>query len=272
MTKTVLQVDQLSAGYKNRPILHDISFAVPRGEIRVILGASGCGKTTLLKNIIGLEEPLKGSVTLLDNNVHQLVETGRYLLFQRIGVLFQNGALFGSLTIAENVALPLRMHTTVPEKLINEMVKMKLGLVQLESALHLYPAELSGGMRKRAALARAMIMDPEILFCDEPSAGLDPITGAELDDLILNIRQLFGLTIIVVTHELMSIRTIADSVLMLSEGTIIFDGPLSGLDNSSVAEIHHFMKRSPVQRPFAKKSVLDYIGRKNQFLDAQDET
>ncbi|MFC1854202.1 ABC transporter ATP-binding protein [candidate division CSSED10-310 bacterium] len=242
---TVLSVENLQAGYSNRIILSEVNFEVMKGEIRVILGGSGCGKTTLLKNIIGLEDPIQGTVMLLEKNIQTLDLEERNKHFHRIGVLFQNGALMGSMTIEENVALPLRLHTDIPEPVIKELVMMKLGLVRLEHALHLYPAELSGGMKKRAALARAMIMDPEILFCDEPSAGLDPLTAAELDDLILHIRDLFGVAVVVVTHELMSIKTIADKILMLSDGRVVFDGPLAAAKVSTMPEVQSFFAREP---------------------------
>jgi len=263
MNENALHVTDLTAGYNETPVLHQVTFSVRPGEIRVILGGSGCGKTTLLKNIIGLEKPYGGQVELLGRDIHLLDTDERNRHFQRVGVLFQNGALLGSLTVEENVALPLRLHTTLPETIITEMVRMKLGLVNLEHAVHLFPSELSGGMKKRAALARAMIMDPEVLFCDEPSAGLDPLTGAELDALILKIRQLFSMTIIVVTHELMSIRTIADKVLMLAHGGVAFDGPLLEAQESDNPDIQQFFLRKPPGPNVATGPLSDILFTKS---------
>jgi phospholipid/cholesterol/gamma-HCH transport system ATP-binding protein len=174
-------------------------------------------------------------------------------------MLFQYGALLGSLSIHENIALPLRHHTDLPDDVINEMVRLKLELVELGHAQHKLPSELSGGMRKRAALARAMIMDPEVLFCDEPGAGLDPLTSAELDDLLMRLRDLFGMAIVVVTHELMSIERIADSAIMLVQGLPVADGPLAEVRATDHPEIRAFFGRVAAGEMRGAASALELL-------------
>jgi phospholipid/cholesterol/gamma-HCH transport system ATP-binding protein len=225
----------------------------------VVLGGSGCGKSTLLKHCIGLLEPAAGSVRLLGEELLALDGPERERLLSRIGVLFQYGALLGSLTIAENVALPLRERTDLDEEVIAEIVRLKLALVELSHAEHLLPSELSGGMRKRAALARAMALDPEILFCDEPSAGLDPLTSAELDALLLRLRDRFGMAVVVVTHELASIEKISDRVLMLSAGKVIADGPLAEVKASAHPEIRAFFGRVAAGEVRREQSALEIL-------------
>jgi phospholipid/cholesterol/gamma-HCH transport system ATP-binding protein len=242
-TGDVLTVEGMVAGYGERTILDGVSLRVARGEIRVVLGGSGSGKSTLLKHCIGLLEPTQGTVHVLGQKLHDLEGAERVSLLRRIGVLFQNGALLGSITVGDNVALPLREHTDLPEAVIRELVALKLAGVELSHAVNLLPGELSGGMRKRAALARAMALDPELLFCDEPSAGLDPLTSAELDELILRTRDRFGMAIVVVTHELASIERIADRALMLSGGKALADGTLDEIKASDSAEIRAFFQR-----------------------------
>ncbi|HEY3449931.1 MAG TPA: ATP-binding cassette domain-containing protein [Myxococcales bacterium] len=239
----LLEVRGLVARYGERTILDGVDLTVKQGEVRVVLGGSGCGKSTLLKHCIGLSAPAAGSVTLLGENLATFEGRAREQLLSRIGVLFQYGALLGSLTIAENVALPLREHTKLPEDVIAELVRLKLALVELSHAEHLLPSELSGGMRKRAALARAMALDPQILFCDEPSAGLDPLTSAELDALILRLRDRFGMGIVVVTHELASIEKITDRAIMLSGGKVLAEGTLAEVKAKNDPEIHAFFER-----------------------------
>jgi phospholipid/cholesterol/gamma-HCH transport system ATP-binding protein len=222
----VIEVSGLTVKYGERTVLSDIGFCVNTREIRVILGTSGCGKTTLLKAIIGLLMPSAGTVRIFGRKLEDPDSQEGSDLLRRIGVLFQNGALLGSLTVADNVRLPLEMHTKLSRGVIDEMVKIKLGQVELSHAANLLPGELSGGMRKRAALARALAMDPPLLFCDEPSAGLDPVTSAGLDDLLLKLRSALGITVVVVTHELLSIKNIADNILFLNRGKLLFDGRL----------------------------------------------
>ncbi|MBI4818663.1 MAG: ATP-binding cassette domain-containing protein [Deltaproteobacteria bacterium] len=232
-----MEVRGLVARYDDRTILNGVDLTVERGEIRVILGGSGCGKSTLLKHILGLSRPSEGSVFLLGVDVAHADEPEREALMGRIGMLFQGGALLNSLTIHENVALPIVERENLPRSVVDEMVRMKLALVGLAHAAKLTPPQLSGGMKKRAALARAMALDPDVLFCDEPSAGLDPISSAALDQLLLDLRARFGMSVVVVTHELSSIDAISDRVLMLHEGRVVADGPyreVKALDNPFV--------------------------------------
>ena len=243
MSETALRVEGLVARYGERTILNGVDLQVARGEIRVVLGGSGSGKSTLLKHCIGLLDPAAGTVEVLGQPLHGLEGPERVALLRRMGVLFQSGALLGSVSVRENVALPLREHTDLPESVIRELVSLKLGVVEMTHAENLLPGELSGGMKKRAGLARSMALDPDILFCDEPSAGLDPLTSAELDELILRMRDRFGMAIVVVTHELHSIERIADKALMLSSGKIVADGPLAEVKSSDHPEIRAFFQR-----------------------------
>jgi len=224
--EVVIAVKDLAASYGSRQILRDINFEVHRGEVFVIIGGSGCGKSTLLKHMIGLFPPEHGEVWLEGENLVSAEGEDRTRLLRRFGVVFQGGALFGSLTVAENIKLPLREFTDLPEAARQCVALSLLRVVGLAEAAHRMPAELSGGMQKRAAIARALALDPHILFLDEPSAGLDPITSAGLDKLIQELSQYFGITFVIVTHELRSINAIADRVIMLDEQTrsIIAEG------------------------------------------------
>ena len=257
---SALTVRGLIARYGDKTILKGVDLTVEPGEVRVILGGSGCGKSTLMKSCVGLKEPDGGRVTMLGQELSALGEKEQRNLLTRIGVLFQYGALLGSISIGENVALPLREHTDLPEDLIQEMVRLKLALVELSPAEHLLPSELSGGMRKRAALARAMALDPELLFCDEPGAGLDPLTSAELDDLLLRLRDRFGMAIVVVTHELLSIQKITDKALMLSDGLVIADGTLDELKDNDHPEVQAFFKRQAAGEMRGPKTALELLG------------
>jgi len=245
----IIEVRDLVAGYDGRVILQDISFTVARGERLAICGGSGCGKTTLLRQIIGLQRPMAGSVRVDGDDITRASDAALRRIQRKFGVSFQSGALFGSLTLGENVALPLEEYTRLDAAMIASVVRMKLGMVGLDGFQEFMIAELSGGMKKRAALARAVALDPTIVFFDEPSAGLDPVTSVELDRLILQISESLGMTIVAVSHELASIFTIADRVIMLDgpEKTIIANGTPAALrDEHPDPRVHAFFNREPV--------------------------
>ncbi len=233
-------------GYPGLTTLEGANLRFRKGDVSCIIGGSGCGKSTLLKALIGLLPPLAGEVRLLGENLYGLDEDERSAILRRVGVLFQNGALINSLTVAENVMLPMRRHTKMPESVMVATARLKLRQVGLEHALHMLPEQLSGGMKKRAALARALALDPEVLLCDEPSAGLDPLTGAGLDRLLLDLRRVLKITIIVVTHELYSIRAIADRIVMVAPGRLVFEGPLAEAEVSDDPDLAAFFGRQAV--------------------------
>jgi phospholipid/cholesterol/gamma-HCH transport system ATP-binding protein len=248
----VIVVDQLTARFGDNTIFDRVSFQVNPGEILVILGGSGCGKSTMLKHLIGLYQPAAGKV--LVNGVDVNTDDDRILRRVRmdLGVLFQSGALFGSMSLAENVALPLQEYTHLDSATIELIVRMKLGLVSLAGYENHLPSEISGGMKKRAGLARAMALDPTVLFFDEPSAGLDPITSVELDNLIKSINAGMGTTMVIVTHELESIFNIAHRVIMLDKGArgIIAEGdPRELKDHSTDPRVINFFNRRPAAGP-----------------------
>ncbi|RLD15460.1 ABC transporter ATP-binding protein [candidate division KSB1 bacterium] len=238
--KTLIRVENLVGGYNETVILNDVSFEVFEGEILVVLGTSGCGKTTLLKHLIGLLTPFSGKIYLFGQDLLRMPEQQASDLMRKIGVLFQNGALLNSITVADNVAIPYEQHTDLKPELIRQLVRLKLKLVGLTKATELLPSELSGGMRKRAALARAIALDPPILFADEPAAGLDPVTAAALDRLLLNLRKLLGMTLVVVTHELASIKRIADRILFLDRGKVVFVGSVEQAEKSELQQVRKF--------------------------------
>ncbi len=218
MPQDHLRVSDLTMAYGDFVVMRGIDFTVRRGEIFIVMGGSGCGKSTLLRHLIGLQPPTEGSVYFDGHDLWRADPDQRDRLLRRMGILYQSGALWSSMTLAENVALPLAGHTKLSPRDIAELVSLKLALVGLAGFEEFYPAELSGGMRKRAALARAMALDPEILFFDEPSAGLDPISARRLDDLILHLRDSLGSTVVIVTHELASILSIGtDSIFLDAE-------------------------------------------------------
>lgn len=247
----IIKVENLDVGYNGQIVLHQLNFSINRGDITVILGQSGCGKSTIIKTLLGILPPLNGQVFFFGQQVDYRSEKAIMALYRRVGVLYQNGALLNSLSLYENVALPLNMHYPKLEKdLEREMVHSRLAQVGLAQSAKKFPAELSGGMRKRAALARAMILDPEIIFCDEPSAGLDPITAAGLDKLMINLREHFDITFIVVTHELRSIHAISDMALVLNENRLHYFGPYEDMlkrDDPFISAF--FMKDTEEQEP-----------------------
>lgn len=247
-SQVIIQVTNMTAAYGERVILNDLTFQVKRGEVFVILGGSGCGKSTLLKQMIGLFEPKSGSIKIDGLELVGSDGGARLEVLRKIGVMYQSGALFGSRTLLENVRLPLEEFTNIPMEGMDLICWSKLKLVGLEKFQHHLPSEVSGGMQKRAAIARAMALDPAVLFLDEPSAGLDPVTSAELDATIIRLSRSLGLTFVVVTHELASIYAIADRVIMLDPKTksIIAEGPPAELrDHSDNADVRRFFLREP---------------------------
>ncbi len=238
----IIRVENLFARFQQRVILKDVTFQVYPNEIAVILGTSGCGKTTVLKHLMGLYPVQRGDVWLMEHHLNDISDYEYQKLVRQVGVLFQNGALLNSLTVAENVAIPLEQHTRLSESVIDYLVRVKLRLVELSEAYYLYPAQLSGGMRKRAALARALALDPPLLFCDEPSAGLDPITLRALDDLFLMLKNQLGITIVMVTHEIPSILRLADRVIFLHQGEVIFNGSLQDALSRAPQPVQHFFQ------------------------------
>ncbi|MCE5184580.1 MAG: ATP-binding cassette domain-containing protein [Planctomycetaceae bacterium] len=233
MDETIIQVSHLTGGFGDATVLEDVSFEVRRGEIFIILGGSGCGKSTLLYHMIGLMKPFAGSILINGKDIVTARGDERGKILSSFGVSFQAGALLGSMTVGENVMLPLREHSSLPPSAAEWIARQKLSLVGLEGTSHLKPSQLSGGMQKRAALARAIALDPDILFLDEPSAGLDPVTAAQLDGLILQLSKTLGATFVIVTHELQSIRTLGGRAIMLDKKTkgIIAQGYPRDLQN-----------------------------------------
>jgi len=254
----IIDVHGLEAWYGRRRILHGVDFRVMPGEIRVIMGGSGSGKSTLLRHLLGLQRPIAGTVKLLGIDVGRASAAERLALRRQLGVSFQGGALFTSMTVGENVALPLREHTRLDENTIRIMSRLKLEVVNLGGFQDLMPSQLSGGMIKRAALARAIVMDPKLLFFDEPSAGLDPVVSAELDELILQLRDAMRMTIVVVTHELESAFKIADTITVLDQGHVLLTGSVDEVRNSDQQRIQDLLNRRPRE---VEVDVDDYLRR-----------
>ncbi|MBI3304217.1 MAG: ATP-binding cassette domain-containing protein [Deltaproteobacteria bacterium] len=253
-----VQVEDLVARYDSRTILDGVTLSARRGEITVILGSSGCGKTTLLRHIVGLLTPTSGRVLIDGRDLYEASEDEQEAILRNVGMSFQGGALFNSMTLEENVALPIIEHTHADHDTARMLARMKLALVGLERAAHLLPSEISGGMKKRAAVARALALDPVLLLFDELSAGLDPITARELDELVLRLKAQFDMAIIVVTHELGSIQTIADQAVMLHQGKVLAAGTLAEVQAIDHPQIRAFFDRRP--RPAAlQRGLLDAI-------------
>lgn len=252
----MIEVRDLVSHYGERRILDGVDLQVRRGEILVIMGGSGSGKSTLLRHLLGLKRPSAGSIRLLGTELEGLSKQQLFALRRRMGVAFQGGALFSSMTLRENVALPLRQHTRLDEETIRIMTRMKLEMVNLGGFEDLRPAELSGGMLKRAGLARSLIMDPELLFFDEPSAGLDPVVSAELDALILRLREALSMTIVVVTHELESAFGIADRILVLDQGRVLVTGTVEEVRNTDNARVQDLLNRRPRNEPVDAEAYL----------------
>jgi phospholipid/cholesterol/gamma-HCH transport system ATP-binding protein len=229
--------------FGDRTILQGVDLAIRRGEVFVVMGPSGCGKTTLLRHLCGLLPPTLGAVTVDGQDIYRASQDQLQALRRRTGLSFQGGALLGSLTVLENVMLPLTENTDLPRRVIEATARMKLEMVGLLHAAHLLPSSLSGGMKKRAAIARAIALDPEIVFFDEPSAGLDPITAAEVDNLICKLNKVFGITMVVVTHDLPSAYEIADRIVVLQGGRVAALGPRDDVWNSPDPRIRDFIER-----------------------------
>ena len=239
MTAPRLQCVDITVGYE-KPVLSHLNLEIDSAEIVALLGGSGCGKSTLLRTVCGLVPPISGEVRLFGQSLYDLDSDGRNALLRRIGVAFQQDALFSSMTIEENVALPLRELTKLPTPVIREMVRMRLELVGIGNLAHRMPAQISGGQRKRAALARASILDPDIIFADEPTAGLDPIVAADIDATLVKFRDALGSTIVVVSHELESIRATADRAVMLANGGVVAMGTIDELQHSRDEAVFQF--------------------------------
>jgi phospholipid/cholesterol/gamma-HCH transport system ATP-binding protein len=255
-SKPVISLRDLRVGYGDREILHGIQFDVQAGETLVILGGSGSGKSTLLRTLVGLEKPTSGEIWINGQDLSTISVRDLYEIRKKTGMSFQGSALFGSMTVGENVALPLREHTKLEDSTIEIMLRLKLEQVGLAGFEYHMPSQLSGGMKKRAAVARALAMDPEILFFDEPSAGLDPIIAAGIDQLILELKKAFRMTIIVVTHELASAFLIADRMVLIDKGSIVAIGTTQEMRASTQPRVRQFLDR--VAEPDVE-GELDYL-------------
>ena len=260
---TVIEIAELTSQYGDRTILDGVSMTVHRGEIFVIMGRSGAGKSTLLRHILGLDRPVSGRVELLGMDVTSASRKDLFELRKQIGVAFQGGALLGSLSLIENVELPLRRHSRLDDVTIGIMSRMKLELMDLAGFEHLMPSQLSGGMLKRAGLARAVIMDPKILFFDEPSAGLDPVTSAELDELILRLRGALGMTIVIITHEVQSALDIADRIAVLEAGRFLMTGSVEEVRASEDPRIRGLLDRKPREQLMDSEAYLNRLTGRN---------
>ncbi|HLZ51394.1 MAG TPA: ABC transporter ATP-binding protein [Candidatus Acidoferrum sp.] len=258
-SQTMISLRDVRVSYGEVEILHGVSFDVRRGETLVILGGSGSGKSTLLRTLVGLEKPSSGEIWIKGKNIAAISDAEMDEIRKKIGMSFQGGALFGSMTVGENVALPLREHTKLEDSTIEIMLRLKLEQVGLEGFQYYMPSQLSGGMKKRAAVARALAMDPEILFFDEPSAGLDPIIAAGIDQLILELKQAFRMTIIVVTHELASAYLIADRMVLIDKGNLLAIGTTADMRASTQPRVRQFLDRVPEPEVAREQDYLQML-------------
>jgi len=265
ISEPIISVRDLRVKYGSTEILHGVTFEVKRGETLVIMGGSGSGKSTLVRSLIGLEKPSSGHVLIKGKDVAAIGEAELDDVRKKIGMSFQGGALFGSMTVGENVALPLQEHTELENSTIEIIVRLKLEQVGLSGFEYYMPSQLSGGMRKRAAVARALAMDPEILFFDEPSAGLDPIIAAGIDQLILELKRAFHMTILVVTHELASAFLIADRIVLIDRGNIVAIGTTAEMQGSTQPRVRQFLDRVPESETTQESDYLRALTEERKF-------
>jgi len=263
---SIIAIKNLVTRYGERQILRDVSLEIRRGETFVILGGSGSGKSTLLRHIVGLEQPTGGQILIQGSDITRLSENAFNEVRKKMAMAFQNSALFNSMTIGDNVALPLQEHTGLMASTIQIMTRIKLEQVGLSGFESFMPSQLSGGMRKRAGIARALAMDPEILLLDEPSAGLDPIIAAGIDDLILKLKHAFRMTIVLVTHELASAFLLADRMAMLDKGAILFVGTPDEIRASSNPRVRQFLDRRPDQESNDGETYLKSLTQETPII------
>ncbi|MDH3527542.1 MAG: ABC transporter ATP-binding protein [Gammaproteobacteria bacterium] len=266
--ENAIEIEKLVTHYGDREILKGVDLDIHTGEIMVIMGGSGSGKTTLMRNLLGLNKPTSGSINILGQDITRLGTRELYKLRRKMGVAFQGGALLGSMSVAENIELPLRIHTRLDENTIRIMTRMKLEVVNLAGFEDLMPSQLSGGMLKRASLARSIIMDPSLLFFDEPSSGLDPVVSAELDELILRLKAAMKVTIVVVTHELESAFKIADRITVLGDGQVLMTGTVDEIRSSDNEAIQDMLNRRPRDESIDAEEYLQRLtaARGNRYF------
>ena len=265
VTPKVIEVENLSTFYGKRQILRDVTLGVEEGEILVIMGGSGSGKSTLLRYMLALERPTSGCIRVLGRDMNDASRSEVYEIRKKSGVAFQSGALFSSMSVGDNIMLPLREHTDLDDSIIRIMARLKLEVVELAGFEDLMPSELSGGMLKRAALARAVVMDPKLLFCDEPSAGLDPVVAAAIDDLILRLRDALRITIVIVTHELESAFKIADRIAVLDKGEILIVGTVDEVRACEDSRVQNLLNRRVEEEELDPEAYLRRLtGARNQ--------